>query len=103
MARFPAALPATPHLEPLSVDPWVASSLLQKAIRRGDSDLAAQAALTFYLYRGKAIWRKFVVIAFEDIGIGDPEILIEAVALDSDPGLRASLGGEREVAISMAR
>ena len=54
----------------LRIDPYVASSLLQKAIRRGDASLAERAALTLHRLRGQGIWRRFLVIAFEDVGIG---------------------------------
>ncbi len=56
---------------PLPLDPWTASSLLQKAIRRGDTDLAQWAASTLHRQRGASIWRRLVLIAFEDVGIGD--------------------------------
>lgn len=39
---------------PLAIDPWVASSLLQKAIRRGDVDLAERAAFTLIRHRAEA-------------------------------------------------
>ncbi len=37
----------------LAIDPWVASSLLQKAIRRGDVDVAERAAFTLARHRGQ--------------------------------------------------
>ena len=39
---------------PLTIDPWVASSLLQKAIRRGDVDLAERAASPYLSIAAKA-------------------------------------------------
>jgi hypothetical protein len=42
-----------PIPQPLAIDPWVASSLLQKANRRGDADLAERAAVTLHRVRGK--------------------------------------------------
>ncbi|WP_204351099.1 hypothetical protein, partial [Serratia marcescens] len=67
---IPHALPlvgssASDAVRPLAVDHWLVSSLLQKAIRRGDADLAARAALTLLDLRGSTIWRRFMVIAFE--------------------------------------
>ena len=50
LRRFASA--ARPR--PLAIDPWVASSLLQKAIRRGDVDLAERAALTLSRHRYRA-------------------------------------------------
>jgi hypothetical protein len=63
-----------PFPRPPAVDPWVASSLLQKAIRRGDADLAERAAITLHRLRGRSIWRRFLVIAFEDIGVASVDV-----------------------------
>jgi hypothetical protein len=85
-----------PIPQPLAIDPWVASSLLQKAIRRGDADLAERAAVTLHRLRGKGIWRRFLVIAFEDVGVASVETLIETATVCSDPVWRESLGGEEQ-------
>ena len=66
-------------LLPLPIDPWLASSLLQKAIRRGEADVAARAALTLFRLRRAAIWRRFMVIAFEDVGAASIDALFVAV------------------------
>ena len=55
-----------PRFEPLIADQWVVKSLLQKSIRRGEVEIAQRAALTFLAQQGSAIWRRFIVIAFED-------------------------------------
>jgi hypothetical protein len=44
---------STARPRPLAIDPWVAASLLQKAIRRGDVDLAERAAFTLSRHRGQ--------------------------------------------------
>ena len=72
----------------LVTDPWVASSLLQKAIRRGDADLAERAAVSLYRRRGRGIWRRLCVIAFEDVGVGSVEAVVETIAIGTDPALR---------------
>lgn len=87
----------------LLVDPWIASSLLQKAIRRGEADLAANAALTLYRARGAAIWRRFMVIAFEDVGAGCVEAVHDTVTLATDRNARAAAGSDAEVAVCLAR
>jgi replication-associated recombination protein RarA len=56
--------------KPILADQWVISSLLQKSIRRSETDIAQRAALTLFKLKGGAIWRRLMVIAFEDIGIG---------------------------------
>ena len=79
-----------PDLSPLPIDPWLASSLLQKAIRRGEADVAARAALTLFRLRRAAIWRRFMVIAFEDVGAASIDALVVAVRAAIDPGWRAN-------------
>lgn len=67
LARF-----TPPPVEPLSVSVWIAASLLQKAIRRGRTDLAVAAAATLAVNDPDRLWRRLGGIAFEDIGLGDP-------------------------------
>jgi hypothetical protein len=88
--------------KPIAADPWVISSLLQKSIRRGDTEIAQRAALTFFKFKGSAIWRRFMVVAFEDIGIGSVEALIMTVAASSDNNWRKSHGGDLRLAVHLA-
>ena len=69
------------------LDPWLAASLLQKSIRRGLPEVAAYAATAYHRMRGKQAWRRLIIIAFEDIGIGAPE-LVAAVTRDCAQALR---------------
>ena len=85
----------------LAVDPWVASSLLQKAIRRGDADLAERAAVSLYQSRGRGIWRRFGVIAFEDVGVGSVEAIVETIANGTNPSL--CTGGDEPALRHVAR
>ena len=48
----------TPSCETLTVSPWVAMSLLQKAIRRGRKDLALRAAATLLKGSPERLWRR---------------------------------------------
>lgn len=66
-----------PAPKPLAVDRWIAASLLQKAIRRGEVELAKRAAVTLWHHRGDRIWSRLVIIAFEDVGLGAIPIVIE--------------------------
>ena len=79
---------------PLLLDPWLASSLLQKAIRRGEFDNALFAATSFYNHRGQGIWRRLVLIAFEDIGVADLNLVRHVTMLAVDKRYRLSLGTE---------
>lgn len=84
-------------------DPWLASSVLQKAIRRGDADTAANAGVTLHRLRGSSIWRRLLVIAFEDIGAASPGALINAVKACTDPVWRKQAGGNTAVVSSVVR
>ncbi len=92
-----------PVPKPLAIDPWVASSLLQKSIRRGDADLAERAVITLYRLRGRGIWRRFLVIAFEDVGVASVDALIEATTACTDPAWREGVGGDERALRHVAR
>ena len=55
---------------PLPCDRWVAVSALQKSIRRGDSVTAQRALRTLYRHDPGSTWRRLLIIACEDVGIG---------------------------------
>lgn len=69
------------ELPPLDIDPWLSSALLQKAIRRSEADLAERAAITLWRHRGASIWRRFAVIAVEDIGLGSIPTAVDTVKI----------------------
>ena len=79
-----------------SADPWQASSLLQKAIRRGEYDIALQAAYRFHALRGSAIWRRLLIVAVEDIGIASIDAITFA-ALSCDAKWRG--GSDKSLAV----
>jgi hypothetical protein len=91
-----------PSPELIVADPWVVSSLLQKSIRRGEVEIAQRAALTLFKLRGSAIWRRLMVIAFEDVGIGGVDAVTMTVAAGSDAAYRRACGGDLRVAIHLA-
>jgi hypothetical protein len=88
---------------PLVADQWIISSLLQKAIRRGESKIAQRAALAFYLHKKSAIWRRLLVIAFEDVGASSADVLAMTVAACTDAAFRKACGGDVAVALRLAR
>lgn len=102
-ALLSAYRPSDNSPEPLAIDHWLASSLLQKAIRRGDADLAARAALTLYQARGSAIWRRLMVISFEDVGVGCIEAVCDTVTFATDRSARAAAGEEASVVACLAQ
>jgi replication-associated recombination protein RarA len=93
---------STPSIKPMGADPWVVSSLLQKSIRRGETEIAQRAALTLCKFKGAAIWRHLTVIAFEDVGIGDLTALTTTVAVGSDSAWRKRHGGDWALAVQLA-
>ncbi len=65
LARFPtdlvrrlAARDQVPEGQPTTLSPWVAMSLLQKAVRRGRKDLALRAAATLLRDAPDRLWRR---------------------------------------------
>ena len=67
LVRRMAARDHVPEGQPTTLSPWVAMSLLQKAVRRGRSDLALRAAATLLRDTPDRLWRRLGVIAFEDV------------------------------------
>jgi hypothetical protein len=105
LERFASAVSQL-HLgdpQPVRADPWIISSLLQKSIRRGESEIAQRAALTLLSLRGSAIWARLMIIAFEDVGAGSPDALAMTVAVGSDPAFRSAIGGNPRTVAGIAR
>jgi hypothetical protein len=88
--------------KPIPADQWVISSLLQKSIRRSETDIAQRAALTFFQLKGTAIWRRLMVIAFEDVGIGSIDALTTTVAAAGDRAWRKNHGDDLRLAAYLA-
>jgi replication-associated recombination protein RarA len=78
-----------------------------KAFFRNRSDeaksISRRAALTFLAQKGSAIWRRFIIIAFEDIGAGSVDVVAMTVAASTDASWRKQSGGEAVVAAHLAR
>jgi hypothetical protein len=90
-----APIPQQSHI---ACSPWIAMSLIQKAIRRGREDLALRAAATLLRDSPERLWRRAGIIAFEDIGVADLGTVAQVVAALSGKAFRAKLGGEWVVA-----
>ena len=88
---------------PLVADQWVVISLLQKSIRRGEIATAQRAAFTLFAQKGSAIWRRFMVIAFEDVGAASPDAVAMTVAASTDSSWRKKNGGDQRIAVQLAR
>jgi hypothetical protein len=53
--------------------------------------------------KGSAIWRRFIVIAFEDVGAGSVDVVAQTVAASADSSWRKQSGGDAVVAFHLAR
>lgn len=87
-----------PSPQPLEISRYVGASLLQKAIRRGRTELAVQAAATLLQQSPERLWRRLACIAFEDVGLGNLDLVALATAAMAGKRVRAPLGGEWAVA-----
>lgn len=64
-------------------DPYLLASAVQKAIRRGDVDMARRAGHQLLTLDRTRLWRRLAVTALEDIGIGNIDVVAETVAIAS--------------------
>jgi hypothetical protein len=87
-----------PNPSPLNISPWLAMSLLQKAIRRGEIELAQPAAATLMLIAPERLWRRCGAAAFEEIGVTDLQTVSLVTAALAGKRYRATIGGEWKVA-----
>jgi len=83
-----------PRFDPLNINPWLAMSLTQKAIRRGREGLALRAAATLLSDSPSRLWRRIGITACEDIGVADFEAVALATAALKGKTWRGELGGE---------
>jgi hypothetical protein len=86
-----------PPVEPLHCNRWIASSALQKAIRRSEVGMACCAALTLHKHDRAKAWHRLIAIAFEAVGPADIEVVLQTVAAATSLGWRASYGEVRAV------
>ena len=77
---------------------WIAASALQKAIRRGRKQTALRAAARLLQVAPDRLWRRLGCISFEDVGVGDFEVVSLTVAALTGKRFRQSLGGDWPVA-----
>lgn len=85
------------------LDPWTASSLLQKAIRRSEVDYALHAVHTLHRQRGMGIWRRCLLIACEDVGIGDLDLVRHATLVTLGRDMRRPFGEDADVLADLVR
>jgi hypothetical protein len=83
-------------------DGWITRSVLQKAIRRGEIDLAGRAARTLWHTAPDAAWKRMLGISYEDVGVGNLDAVLATTAAASSKW-RKSLGTDEVVAVAVAR
>jgi hypothetical protein len=88
---------------PLVADRYAALSAMQKAIRRDDEDLALRSAMNLMVGGPHAIWRRFAMIGFEDVGVANIDLVGWATVVIGKPEVRKRLGGEWKVAQFLIR
>lgn len=88
---------------PRNTPTWLLSSVLQKAIRRGDVSYAVTAATYLAELDPVRLWRRMVVISLEDVGLGDLETAAHVVWVSGKRVWRQKHGGEVAFARLMAK
>jgi hypothetical protein len=102
--RLYSKLPSAARVDCLPrCEKWIASSALQKCVRRGAVDLGQRAAIAFLKLDKSGLWRRLISIAFEDIGAADVNALIETVAVATSTEWRTKVGEERALAYLVQR
>ncbi len=94
---------ATPPTDPLPCDRWIARSALQKAIRRGKVTLAQRALANLFEHDPRTIWRHLVIIAVEDVGVANVDLLAQIIAARRDRSWRINMGGDWSVMAELVR
>lgn len=94
-----AALPVTP----LPCDRWIARSCLQKAIRRGDPQLGQRALANLFNHDRRAAWRHLAIIALEDVGVANLDVLSRILAAQRNRRWREQMGGDWPVMAELVR
>lgn len=87
-----------PTAEPLRASTWVCASVVQKAVRRADVDLATRAAATLLDQSPDRLFRRLAAISVEDVGLADLECVKLVMAATASKGFRQQFGGDRRVA-----
>lgn len=84
-------------LRPQPGGKWLASSALQKSIRRGNREIAAAAGETLLCVDAQYLWRRLPTICLEDIGLANRLLCAAALEASRSSVFRHRLG-DRAVA-----
>lgn len=86
------------QFQPTSFDIHIASAGLQKGIRRGDLETALKCAARLLESDPARLWRRLAVVAVEDIGIANPNLMGKVIAIAGQKRWRQAHGGQWRVA-----
>jgi len=78
-------------------DPYILTSCLQKALRRGDGEAAGSAALSLLRLDSRRLWRRIAILTFEDFGLADLDLTRNNIAAASNKRWRETVGGDENV------
>ncbi len=90
-------------IEPLSCDRWLALSALQKSIRRGDGLTAQRALRTRYRHDPGSTWRRLLIIACEDVGIGALGAVILTATYSANAKALRDMGGDEAAILATSQ
>jgi hypothetical protein len=88
----------SPVPEPMACDRWIARSALQKSCRRGDVKIAQIALARLFVDDPQSVWRHLTVIALEDVGVANIELVRRVQAARLNRQWRKKMGGDWAVA-----
>jgi MgsA AAA+ ATPase C terminal len=87
-------------IEPWRCDRWLALSAMQKSIRRGDGLTAQRALRTLYQHDPSSTWRRLLIIACEDVGIGALGAVVMTAARCANAKALREKGSEEATALA---
>lgn len=85
---FPTTLPLP------TKDPFLASSCLHKAMRRGERTAALSSALALLAIDPERLWKRLSIIVLEDFGLADLSLTGQVIAAASSKAWRSRVGGD---------
>jgi hypothetical protein len=90
-------------IKPLPCDRWLALSALQKSIRRGEAQTAQRALVSLYRDDPNSTWRRLLIIACEDVGIGALGAVIVTATRCAEVKAFREMGRDEAAALATAR
>lgn len=79
-------------------DNYIAMSLVQKSIRRGNIENALVAGDMLLKFSERNFWKRLCVCAVEDVGVANPKLVAQTLITANDKRFRDKLGGADKVA-----